>query len=60
MSRASFEPCGRDRHHYPHLRFLRPPEEIWWDPDNGVIIDLPSFTPVVCPGSGSDAMEVPE
>lgn len=60
MNRTEYEPCGRDRHHYPHLTSLRPPHEIPFDPVEGVTIDLPTFIPIVCPGAGSDAMEVPE
>ncbi len=59
---VSFEPCGRDRHHWPHLTSIRPPDyaTIPYDPDEGVVVDLVTFIPGVCPGSGSDAMEVPE
>jgi hypothetical protein len=53
----TFELCGRDRHHYPHVTQLRPVEEIPYEPDEE--FDLELFEEVVCPGSGSDAMEVP-
>jgi hypothetical protein len=63
MTDPTFESCGRDRHHYPHLVKLLPPsyaDPIPYDLNEGVIVDLATFEPVVCPGAGSDAMDVPE
>jgi len=55
--RREFEPCGWDRHHYPHVTKLRPVEEIPYEPDEELNLEL--FEEIVCPGAGSDAMEVP-
>jgi hypothetical protein len=53
--RRRFESCGRDRHHYPHVTQLRPVEEVPYEPDEE--FNLEQFEEIVCPGSGSDAME---
>lgn len=55
--RRYFESCGRDRHHYPHVTMLRPTDVLPYEPDDE--LDLASFEEVVCPGSGSDALEIP-
>ena len=60
--KPKFERCHRECHHCPHLTSLRPRESdepIPYDPEGGVTVDLVAFVPVVCPGAGSDAMDVP-
>jgi hypothetical protein len=60
VTRTSYEPCGRDRHHYPHITELRALEEVPYEPGRGAFGYLYKFEEIVCPGAGSDAMEVPK